>query len=156
MNILMVCLGNICRSPLAQGILEAKIAENGLAWTVDSAGTGSWHAGDPPDPRSVAIARKYGLDISGQRARQVRSVDFEAFDLIVAMDASNYNDLQRMAIDETEKAKIKMMLNFTEPGKNRGVPDPYWDDDGFDKVYHMLDEACEHLIRAVIGTESQG
>ncbi len=156
MNILMVCLGNICRSPLAQGILEAKIAQLSLQWTVDSAGTGSWHAGDPPDPRSVAIARKYGLDISGQRARQVRSVDFEAFNLLVAMDASNYQDLMQMALNDQEKAKIKLMRNFPEPGQNRGVPDPYWDDDGFDKVYHMLDQACEHLIRTVTATGGPG
>ena len=146
MKILMVCLGNICRSPLAQGILERKIAERGLNWSVDSAGTGSWHAGDPPDPRSIDIAGNYGLDISAQRARQVRSVDFEEYDLLLAMDASNYRDLMKMAISDAENNKIHMILNLVTPGANHGVPDPYWDTHGFDKVYYMLDEACDRLI----------
>ncbi|MCB0619215.1 MAG: low molecular weight phosphotyrosine protein phosphatase, partial [Saprospiraceae bacterium] len=88
MKILMVCLGNICRSPLAEGILKEKIKENGLPWEVDSAGTGSWHVGEPPDPRSVAVARAHGIDILDQRARQFRPADFRQFDLIFAMDAS--------------------------------------------------------------------
>jgi protein-tyrosine phosphatase len=146
MKILMVCLGNICRSPLAQGILEQKVAQRGLNWTVDSAGTGSWHAGDPPDPRSIAIARQYGLDISRQRARQVRSSDFEEFDVLLAMDTSNHRDLLRMAISEEERRKIDLILHFTQPNSQRSVPDPYWDDNGFDQVFRMLDEACERLI----------
>ncbi len=146
MNIQMVCLGNICRSPLAQGILERKVADCGLNWRVDSAGTGSWHMGSPPDPRSIQIASHYGLDISGQKARQVRSSDFEEFDWLLAMDASNFRDLQRMAITEEEQAKILMIRNLVIPGSNLGVPDPYWDNDGFDQVYQMLDEACDRIL----------
>ncbi len=146
MKILMVCLGNICRSPIAQGILEHKIARHSLPWTVDSAGTGAWHSGEPPDPRSIEVAARFGLDISSQRARQVRSVDFDEFDLILAMDSSNLRDLKKMAVNPEEEAKIHMILNLVQPGSNRGVPDPYWDNDGFVKVYHMLNEACDKLI----------
>lgn len=143
----MVCLGNICRSPLAQGILESKLVERGLQWTVDSAGTGSWHSGEAPDPRSVHTAAQHGLDITAQRARKVRSNDLEEFDLVLAMDHSNYRDLQAMALHDGERQKIRLILEYAYPGENRSVPDPYWDDDGFEKVYHMLDEACEGLLR---------
>ena len=146
MKILMVCLGNICRSPLAEGILKDKLRERGLNWAVDSAGTGFWHIGEPPDPRSVSTARKYGLDISRQRARQLQSQDLEAFDLVLAMDRSNYDDILRLANTGQQKSKVEMILNYVDPGSNRNVPDPYWDDDGFDKVFHMLDEACERVI----------
>lgn len=146
MKVLMVCLGNICRSPLAEGILRSKVRSNGLDWEVDSAGTGSWHVGQGPDERSVAVAYKNGLDISQQRARQFHYPDFENFDIIYAMDSSNYNDIRRLAIDDSEREKVKLILNESAPGMNGNVPDPYWDDDGFDKVYHMLDEACERIM----------
>ncbi len=146
MKILMVCLGNICRSPLAEGILKHKLRERSLDWEVDSAGTGFWHAGEPPDPRSVSTARKYGLDISGQRARQLQAADLEKFDLILAMDGSNYQDILRLANGNRQERKIEMILNYIEPGTNRNVPDPYWDDNGFDKVFHMLTEACDKVI----------
>ncbi|MCO6475671.1 MAG: low molecular weight phosphotyrosine protein phosphatase [Phaeodactylibacter sp.] len=146
MKILMVCLGNICRSPLAEGILKNKIRERELDWTVDSAGTGFWHIGEPPDPRSVSTARKYGLDISQQRARQIQASDLERYDLILAMDSSNYQDILRLADNGQQKDKVEMILNYVDPGSNRGVPDPYWNDDGFDQVYRMLEEACEKVI----------
>ncbi len=146
MKILMVCLGNICRSPLAEGILKHKLTERGLAWEVDSAGTGFWHIGEPPDPRSVSTARKYGLDISGQRARQLQASDLEKFDLILAMDSSNYQDVLRLANGSHQKEKVEMILNYMAPGSNLNVPDPYWDDDGFDQVFHMLNEACDKVI----------
>jgi protein-tyrosine phosphatase len=148
MKILMVCLGNICRSPLAQGILERKIKERGLDWEVDSAGTGHWHLGEQPDPRSIDIAEQYGLDIRQQRARQLQSADLDDYDLILAMDRSNYNDIRNKAFSPAQEQKVKMILDFVHPGEDRNVPDPYWNDEGFEKVYHMLEEACEGVINA--------
>lgn len=146
LKILMVCLGNICRSPLAEGIMKHKIAAAGLSWQADSAGTGSWHVGDPPDPRSVAVAAKYEIDLTDQRARQFTKKDFDRYDLIFAMDSSNYQDILRMAAAEKQKKKVKLIMNESQPGRNVTVPDPYWDDDGFEKVYQMLDRACEMII----------
>ena len=145
-KILMVCLGNICRSPLAEGILRDKIAKNKLDGEVDSAGTGGYHTGASPDSRSIEIASKKGLDISNQRARKVRSSDFEEFDLIFAMDVYNYQDLLKWA-HEDEKSKIKLILNELYPNKNMSVPDPYYGgENGFENVYDMLDKACENII----------
>lgn len=141
----MVCLGNICRSPLAQGILESKVLEQNLDWTVDSAGTASYHVGELPDSRSIKVAKKNGIDITTQRSRKVRQEDFEDFDLILAMDASNYNNLKNQSKDERESDKIKMILNYAHPGENRQVPDPYYEG-GFDKVFQMLEDACDKLI----------
>lgn len=146
MKILMVCLGNICRSPLAEGILRKKIEENNLDWEVDSAGTGSWHIGEQPDPRSILTARNHGIDITNQRARQLKPDDLDRFDLILAMDHSNYNDIRRFAISDEQKKKVHLILNFLHPGSNEPVPDPYWDNDGFEKVYAMLEAACDKLI----------
>lgn len=134
MKILMVCLGNICRSPLAEGILQKKLGKDYL---VDSAGTIGFHEGEAPDKRSVDVARKYGLDISSQKSRPIRKSDLEDFDLIFCMDKNNYQDVMKLA-DDSQKHKIKLIL---ENGKE--VPDPYYGGlDGFDKVYRMLDEAC--------------
>lgn len=140
----MVCLGNICRSPLAQGILEEKIRINDLDWEVDSCGTGSWHIGHPPDKRSVKVAKDNGLDISNQRARQLSSTDFEKFDLILAMDAQNYQDIKTKGGSIADD-KVKLILNYLFPGENRGVPDPYFDG-GFDQVYHLLDKVSDKII----------
>ena len=142
----MVCLGNICRSPLAEGILKNKLQQEGLDWEVDSAGTGGWHNGEHPDPRSIATAQKHDIDISNQISRKVRSIDYENFDLIYAMDIQNYRDLLLLA-DDMERNKIKLILNEVEPGANKSVPDPYWDDDGFEKVYQMLERACTAIIK---------
>ncbi len=146
MKILMVCLGNICRSPLAEGILKHKIEQHNLDWQVDSAGTSSWHAGELPDSRSVDIARKYGIDITEQRARQFSPYDIERFDIIYAMDASNYRDIVKHANNHTEKEKVKMILNELKDKSNRSVPDPYYDTNGFDEVFKMLDAACDAII----------
>ncbi len=146
MKILMVCLGNICRSPLAEGILQHKAKEKNLDWTVDSAGTGTWHIGLPPDERSIERARKYGLDISEQRARQFKVTDFDHFDKIYVMDASNYQNVMRLARSETDRAKVELILNELYPRQNRTVPDPYWNDDGFEQVYQMLAAACECIM----------
>lgn len=145
MKILMVCLGNICRSPLAEGLLAEKVKYKGLNWTVDSAGTSSWHIGEPPDPRSIQVAQKNGVDISQQKARQFVKADLERFDVILAMDQSNFMDINQHATEQ-QKEKVHMILNFVHPKANRSVPDPYWDDDGFDQIYGMLEEATEHLI----------
>lgn len=143
----MVCLGNICRSPLAEGILRDKLSKKGLDWVVDSAGTGGWHVGSLPDRRSVDVARKYGIDITYQRARKFRSNDFDEFDIIFAMDTSNYLDIHRMALNDSERQKVKLILEEVLPGQKKSVPDPYYDDNGFEEVFKMLDDACDVIIR---------
>jgi protein-tyrosine phosphatase len=141
-RILMVCLGNICRSPLAEGILQSKLPKD--LFVVDSAGTGNWHIGHPPDPRSIAIANQKGLDISHLRGRQFSKQDFQDFDHIYAMDNQNYKDIIALASSEEEKTKVKLILNEVFPRENVDVPDPYFGlQDGFEKVYVMLDEVCE-------------
>ncbi len=147
MKILMVCLGNICRSPLAEGILQHKIDKNNLDWEVDSAGTGSWHIGKLPDARSIEVAQKHGIDITKQRARQFSVKDFEDFDLIFVMDSSNYQNVMRLAPNERMKTKVAMIMNMSNPRMNEAVPDPYWDDDGFERVFQMLDEATDSILK---------
>lgn len=152
-KILMVCLGNICRSPLAEGILQSKLPTD--KFFVDSAGTGNWHAGQNPDARSVSTAKSRGLDISCQIARQLKRSDFEEFDHIYVMDASNFKDVTALAPNDEAKAKVKLMMNELYPGKNVDVPDPYWSEqDGFDKVYDMLDEACTVVADRLIKEHS--
>ncbi|WP_374958969.1 low molecular weight protein-tyrosine-phosphatase [Gilvibacter sp.] len=144
-RILMVCLGNICRSPLAEGIMRTKLFGR-KDYEVDSAGTGGWHVGDPPDPRSVAIAKEMGLDITGQRGRQFNVTDFDRFDHIFVMDNSNHRDVLKLARTEHDKQKVSLILDTLFPGENVDVPDPYYGgNDGFAKVYDMLDQACEIL-----------
>ncbi len=140
----MVCLGNICRSPLAEGILKDKVAKQHLSWEIDSAGTSQWHIGNPPDHRSVATAKQHGIDITNQRARQFKAADLTNFDLILAMDASNYNDILRFTKDH-QHPKVQLILNYLYPNENRVVPDPYYND-GFEKVYQLLDAACTKII----------
>lgn len=151
MKVLMVCLGNICRSPLAHGILDYKLKERNLDWIVDSCGTGGWHVGELPDKRSIDIARKNGLDITYQRARQLRSSDIDEFDFIFAMDTNNYEDILRYCHTERERVKVKLILNEVYPNEFRSVPDPYYGGvNGFQDVYKMLDEACERIIERYI------
>lgn len=142
----MVCLGNICRSPLAEGILQHKINNLSLGWEVDSAGTSSFHAGEKPDIRSIQVAIKNGIDISNQRSRPFRGWDFETFDWIYVMDSSNYRDVIAMAQSEKEKEKVKLIMNELSPGKNIAVPDPYYGEFGFENVYKMLDQACNKIV----------
>ncbi len=140
----MVCLGNICRSPLAEGILRSKVDPNKV--TVDSAGTGGWHVGEQPDPRSIEVARKYGLDITYQRGRKFSTYDFETYDHIFVMDNSNYRDVTSLAKNEAEIAKVQLILDEIFPNENVDVPDPYYGGAfGFENVYKMLDEACEKI-----------
>ncbi|MEL6865876.1 MAG: low molecular weight protein-tyrosine-phosphatase [Bacteroidota bacterium] len=147
MKILMVCLGNICRSPLAEGIMYHKIQQQGLDWEVDSAGTGYWHVGEAPDQRSILVASKNGIDISQQKARQFDAADLNRYDLIYAMDASNYRNIIRAANSEEQEAKVDFILNMSRPGYNQAVPDPYYGgDQGFEEVFRLLDEACEAII----------
>lgn len=145
-KILMVCLGNICRSPLAEGILKSKL--DSALFQVDSAGTGGWHVGSPPDSRSVVVARKHGLDITDQRGKKFSSYDFEIYDHIFVMDNSNYRDVVKLAQSDSEKQKVQLILDEIFPGENVDVPDPYYGgDQGFENVYQMLDEACENIVR---------
>lgn len=144
-KILMVCLGNICRSPLAEGIMRSKLPENFL---VDSAGTGGWHVGELPDKRSISTAKNKGIDITNQRARQFEITDFDAFDYIYVMDNSNYKDIIALAPNEEKKSKVKLILNELFPNENKDVPDPYYGAaDGFENVYTMLDQACKEIAR---------
>ncbi len=141
-KILMVCLGNICRSPLAEGILSEKLPSS--KFKVDSAGTAGYHIGKKPDTRSIQIAQKNGIDITTQKGRQFDVHDFGKFDIIYAMDFSVYKDIIALAPDENSKSKVKMILDEVFPGENIDVPDPYYGSDfGFESVYKMLDQACE-------------
>lgn len=145
-RVLMVCLGNICRSPLAEGILQSMV--NSQEVQVDSAGTGGWHAGEQPDPRSMAVARKNGLDISHQRARQFKPSDFDQFDHIFVMDTSNRSNVLQLAQEEQHSAKVSLILDEIFPGEDMDVPDPYYGgDSGFDRVYEMLTDACEKIAQ---------
>lgn len=148
-KILMVCLGNICRSPLAEGILKSKLPKD--KFTIDSAGIAAYHIGSKPDSRSIAVANKYGIDITNLRGRQFEYKDFDAFDMIYAMDESNYNHIVAMAQNEDEVSKVKLILNEIAPGENLSVPDPYYEgDQGFENVYQMLDQACEKIRNNII------
>jgi len=145
----MVCLGNICRSPLAEGILQSKLPKD--KFFIDSAGTGNYHVGDPPDPRSVKIAKKYGLDISNQRGRQFTTSDFDKFDYIYVMDSSNYQNVIRLARNEQDIAKVKMILNEIYKNQDYDVPDPYTGGiQGFESTYKMLDEACQEIANKIL------
>ncbi|MFM2213278.1 MAG: Low molecular weight protein-tyrosine-phosphatase YfkJ [Bacteroidota bacterium] len=148
-KILMVCLGNICRSPLAEGLLASKLPND--KFLIDSAGTGAYHIGKQPDPRSVLVAKKHGIDITNQQARQFTSRDFDYFDYIFAMDNTNYDNIIELAKSDSHKSKVDMILNHLFPGENVDVPDPYYGlQNGFDMVYEMLDETCEILAKKLI------
>ena len=154
MKVLMVCLGNICRSPLAHGILEKKAAENQLNIIVDSAGTGSWHINKSPDIRSIEVAKSHGIDISKQKARQFNVMDFEKFDIIYVMDKSNFNTINGLDIEKKYSKKIKLILNEIYPNKNNDVPDPYYgEENGFEVVYNLLDKASDKIIQQLKNDE---
>ena len=147
-KILVVCLGNICRSPLAQGILESKLPSE--KYLVDSAGTANYHSGNKPDHRSITIAKSNGIDISHQKARQFIEEDFNRFDIIYAMDTSNYNNINTLASSEQEIGKVKLILNENPNIKNKNVPDPYYEgDSGFEYVFNILNETCDIIARRI-------
>jgi len=147
MKILVVCLGNICRSPLAHGIFAHEIERLALDWKIDSAGTANYHDGKAPDPRSINEAKRNGLDISAQGARQLQPSDFHTFDHILVMDAMNYQNARAIAPTEQLKQKVELIMNYADPGRNGQVPDPYWDDEGFPNVYKMLQRAISGFIK---------
>ena len=148
-KILMVCLGNICRSPLAEGILASKLPKN--KFKVDSAGTGSWHIGNPPDERSIITAKKNGILISNQKCRQITTNDFDFFDYIYVMDNNNYIDVLELSKNQEHRKKVQLILNELFPNENVDVLDPYYGvQNGFDSVYQMLDEACDIIAKKLI------
>jgi len=144
----MVCLGNICRSPLAEGILAHKTKH--LDLEVDSAGTAAYHVGESPDFRSIEIARKYNIDLSKQRARQFNRLDFDRYDVIYAMDTNNYAHLISLTSNDNERNSIKLILNEINPNLCKSVPDPYYGGkNGFQDVYNMLNEACDKIVQNI-------
>ena len=148
-RILMVCLGNICRSPLAHGIMQSKLPED--LFYLDSAGTAAYHIGNAPDKRSIAVAQQNGLDISGQSARQFKVTDFDAFDIIYAMDQSNYSNIISLARHTDDKKKVKLFLEANSSVENKNMPDPYYgEQDGFKYVFKLIEETCDILVKELI------
>lgn len=147
MKVLMVCLGNICRSPMADGLLRKKVADKGLNWTVDSAGTANYHVGEAPDKRMRECARSFGVSIDDLRARQFNKRDFDEFDLIFVMDQSNFQNVLNLSETEEQRKKVKLILDELELEKGMEVPDPYYGgEEGFVSVYNMLDQATQKII----------
>lgn len=147
MKVLMVCLGNICRSPMAEGILRSKAAQRKIYLEVDSAGTGNYHSGEHPDPRAIATAKKFNVDISKQIARQFAQADFDFYDFIFVMDHSNYSNVIRLAASEEHRKKVSLMLSNWPESPLEEVPDPWFGGpEGFIDVFKMLDKACDCFL----------
>jgi protein-tyrosine phosphatase len=148
MKILMVCLGNICRSPLAEGILQHKAWKAGLKWSVESAGTNGYHSNEPPHPLSQKVARKNGIDISKQLSRKFVTEDFLNYDKIYAMAEDVTDEMKKIAKNNFDASKVELLLNELFPGKNIDVPDPWYGPEaGYHQVYKMIDEACDAIVR---------
>jgi protein-tyrosine phosphatase len=148
MKILMVCLGNICRSPLAEGILKHKVAQAGLSWTIESAGTNGYHIGEPPHKLSQKVAMMNGIDISCQQARKFSAADFTRFDKIYALAEDVIDEMKWIAKKEYNPAKVDLLMNELYPGKNLDVPDPwYGPEPGYHEVFSMIDAACDAIVR---------
>lgn len=146
----MVCLGNICRSPLADGLLRRKVEENQLDVVVDSAGTSAYHSGEAPDKRMILTANNRGTSIDFLRARTFVKSDFKEFDLIYVMDKSNMSDVLELSVNESDTAKVKLILNESDPGSDAEVPDPYFGGlEGFEQVYDILDKATDSIIEKI-------
>ncbi len=147
MKILMVCLGNICRSPLAEGILQDKAWKAGLNWSVESAGTNGYHNGEPPHRLSQKVAKLNGIDISQQRSRKFTADDFQQYDIIYAMAGDVIDDMRRIAKQQFQPGKVRLLLNELHPGEDRDVMDPwYGGEDGYHEVYAVIDAACEAIV----------
>ncbi len=147
-SILMVCLGNICRSPLAEGLMASKVDTSKIK--VDSAGTADYHVGALPDKRSIKVAKENGIDLTKLRGRQFQVADFDRFDKIYVMDASNYQNVIRLARREEDKNKVEFILNEITPNENAEVPDPYYGgESGFQHVYELLDEATSIIANKI-------
>jgi Protein-tyrosine-phosphatase len=147
MKILMVCLGNICRSPLAHGVMQHLVEKEGLDWHIDSAGTGGWHVGEPPDRRAIAVARRHGIDISAQHAQQLHPDHLDKFDRIFTMDRSNLRNVLALADTPAQRARIELFLG------NREVPDPYYDNAMFEPVYQLVEARCTELVELLKRTK---
>jgi len=157
MKILMVCLGNICRSPLAEGILQDKAFSAGLTWRIESAGTNSYHIGEPPHLLSQKVARMNGIDISRQRARKFVAEDFEVYDKIYALAEDVMNDMRRIAKNKFNAANVELLMNELYPGKKRNVPDPFYGPEpGYHEAYKIISEACDAIIKKASPNPSKG
>ncbi len=147
MKILMVCLGNICRSPLAEGILQQKAFDAGLNWSVESAGTNGYHNGECPHTLSQKVAKINGIDISKQRSRKFTAADFDVYDKIYALADDVMDDIKKIAGKKFDRSKVDLLMNELYPGKNMEVPDPFYGaEPGYHNVYKMIDEVCEDII----------
>ena len=147
MRILMVCLGNICRSPIAEGVLRHKVQQLGLNWQVESAGTNSYHTGEAPHRFSQKICLKHGIDISQLRASTFTAADFKKYDLIYAFADDVYDEIRRIGGARADMGRVDYFLNELHPGKNESVPDPYYGgEDGYKIVYDMIDETCDAIV----------
>ncbi len=147
----MVCLGNICRSPMAEGILRRKLLERGLKVTVDSAGTGGWHAGENPDRRAIHTAKKFGVDISHLIARKFSRKDFDNFDFIYVMDHENLRDVLALARTQEDIDKVKLLLDNGDGDSAADVPDPwYGGEEEFVEVYQLLEKACDYIVKNLV------
>lgn len=148
MKILMVCLGNICRSPLAEGILQKRAWEAGLNWSVESAGTNGFHNGEAPHRLSQKVAQLHGIDISKQRSRRIQNEDYEQFDLIYAMAPDVVDDMKRLAKKTYQAEKVKLLLHELNPQEDLEVPDPYYGgEEGYHEVFELIDRACDQIIK---------
>lgn len=148
MKILMVCLGNICRSPLAEGILQDKALKAGLNWQVDSAGTNGYHTGEPPHHLSIKVARENGIDISKQRSKKFTAADFEVYDLIYAMAGDVLDDMKKIGRNNFDSAKVRLFLEESFPGESKDVPDPwYGSEEGYHEVFEIISNNCNNIIK---------
>ena len=148
MKILMVCLGNICRSPLAEGILQEKAWKAGLNWSVESAGTNGYHTGEAPHHLSIKVAGRNGIDISKQKSRRFCATDLEQYDIIYAMAADVLEEMKRISKNKFDGKRVELFLNESYPGENRDVPDPWYGPEaGYHEVYDIISDTCDHIVK---------